>query len=222
MTSAHLLASAAEIYERAPSDAHYVAFCDPSGGSSDPMTLAIGHVGTNKVAVVDAVRERRAPFSPEAVVSEFSELLRRYGITDVTGDACAGNWPREKFAQHGIRYAVASKNRSELYLALLPELNSKTVALLDNKRLAAQLVGLERRTSRTGRDAIDHRQGQHDDLGNCVAGVTHLVRSEDQFAVPICDGWGLVSAPFHIFGDYDAAASVERDYHATLGNRSYQ
>ena len=37
---------------------HYVAFCDPSGGSSDSMTLAITHREGDKV-VVDAVRERR-------------------------------------------------------------------------------------------------------------------------------------------------------------------
>ena len=35
----------------------------------------------------------------------------------------------------------------------------------------AQLLGLERRTSRAGRDSIDHGPGGHDDLINVVAGV---------------------------------------------------
>ena len=49
----------------------YCAFVDPSGGSADSITLAIGHQqGTPPVtiAVVDAVREIRPPFSPENVV----------------------------------------------------------------------------------------------------------------------------------------------------------
>ena len=33
-----------------------------------------------------------------------------------------------------------------------------------------QLIGLERRTARGGRDSIDHAPGAHDDLANAVAG----------------------------------------------------
>ena len=53
----------------------YSAFVDPSGGSSDSMTLAIAHRdrATNRT-VLDAVRERRPPFSPEDVVREFGAV----------------------------------------------------------------------------------------------------------------------------------------------------
>jgi hypothetical protein len=181
------------VHERPPSDARYFGFVDPSGGSSDSMTVAIGHI-EGRVAIIDAIRERKPPFSPESTVAEFSELLKqRYRISNVVGDAYGGIWPREKFEQHGVSYIVANKNRSELYLALLPELNSGTVRLLDNPRLVAQLVGLERRTSRTGKDAIDHMPGQHDDVGNAVAGLVHLLRSEA--VMPICfGGWGVVTS----------------------------
>src|SRR5262249_20204505 len=54
------------VRERAPlSGVRYGAFVDPSGGSSDSMTLAIGH-REGDAAVLDAVRERRPPFSPES------------------------------------------------------------------------------------------------------------------------------------------------------------
>lgn len=43
--------------------------------------------------------------------------------------------------------------------------------LLDNARLISQLIGLERRTARGGRDSIDHASGMHDDLANAVAGA---------------------------------------------------
>jgi hypothetical protein len=48
------------------------------------------------------------------------------------------------------------------------------VDLLDNARLIAQLVQLERRTARGGRDSIDHPAGGHDDLANAAAGAVVL------------------------------------------------
>jgi hypothetical protein len=42
--------------------------------------------------------------------------------------------------------------------------------------LLVQLVGLERRTARGGRDSIDHAPGAHDDLANAVAGLTAVAK----------------------------------------------
>ena len=43
-------------------------------------------------------------------------------------------------------------------------------------RLRQQLAGLERRTSRSGKDSVDHRPGAgaHDDVANAVAGALVL------------------------------------------------
>jgi hypothetical protein len=155
----------------------YCAFVDPSGGSSDSMTIAISHVEGDAYdrAVLDAVREVRPPFSPESVVIEFAALLARYEIGEVEGDRYAGEWPRERFREHGISYVPAEKPKSDLYKELLPSLNSGKVELLDNSRLHSQLAGLERRTARGGRDSIDHSPGAHDDLANAAAGA--LVRA---------------------------------------------
>lgn len=155
------------------SGVRYRAFVDPSGGSSDSMTLAIAHQA-NGVAVLDAVRERKPPFSPADVVREFAGVLKRYRLREVTGDRYAGEWPRERFREAGITYRLAERNRSELYGALLPAINSQQVELLDNARLVNQLVALERRTSRGGKDSIDHPPGGHDDLANAAAGVLTL------------------------------------------------
>jgi hypothetical protein len=37
-----------------------------------------------------------------------------------------------------------------------------------------QLLGLERRTARGGRDSIDHAPGAHDDIANAAAGALTL------------------------------------------------
>jgi hypothetical protein len=152
------------------SDFRYVGFVDPSGGSADSMTLAIAHAEAD-VAVLDLVREIRPPFSPDEVVKEFTDLLKMYRLSDVTGDRYGGEWPRERFQVHGVRYLLAEQTRSELYLAMLPAVNSRRVSLLDLPRLESQLVNLERRTSRGGRDSVDHAPGGHDDLANAVAGA---------------------------------------------------
>ncbi|WFM71821.1 hypothetical protein [Halomonas sp. CKK8] len=152
---------------RAPA---YVAFVDPSGGSRDSMTLAVAHE-ENGIAVLDCVREWRPPFNPDDVTREAAAVVKAYGLASVTGDAYGGEWPRERFSAHGIGYRVGSKPRSQLYLELLPRLNAGTCQLLDQSRLLAQLAALERRTSRAGRDTIDHPPRAHDDVANSAAGA---------------------------------------------------
>lgn len=169
-----------KVYERAPDRLHrYSAFVDPSGGASDSFTLAISHREGDTI-LLDAIRERKAPFSPEEVVEEFSTLLKQYRVNTVRGDRYAGEWPREQFRKRGIQYEPSEKNRSELYLDLLPKINSRSVELLDHNGLVVQLLGLERRTSRAGRDSIDHPPGGHDDICNAVAGAIATTPSTDR------------------------------------------
>jgi len=137
------------------------------------MSLCVSHTQGDRV-IVDCLRERRPPFSPDSVVAEFAATLKSYGISRVYGDRFAGEWPRERFRVHGVEYIVAVKSKSDLYCALLPLLNSGRVELLDNKRLVAQLCSLERRVARGGRDSIDHPQGMHDDVCNSMAGAVVL------------------------------------------------
>jgi hypothetical protein len=159
----------------------YYAYVDPSGGSgADSMTLAIAHMehrNNEKVVCLDAIRERRPPFSPEACADEFAQLLKMYGVTSVRGDRYAGEWPRERFRAHGVAYELSDRTTSDTYRDLLPIINSRQCDLLDHQRLFAQLVSLERRTSEGGRDLISHPPGQHDDIANAVAGVVVQTRA---------------------------------------------
>jgi hypothetical protein len=148
----------------------YVAFVDPSGGSQDSMTLAVAHLEGER-AVLDCVRERRPPFSPEDVVADFAGVLRTYHVTTVTGDRYAGQWPRERFAVHGILYAPSERTKSEIYRELLPGVNAGRVEMLDVPVLRTQLATLERRVARGGKDSIDHPPGGRDDVANAAAGA---------------------------------------------------
>ena len=164
------------VFELAPeAKRDYFAFTDPSGGSSDSMTLAIAYLDLDRV-VVAAQRERTAPFDPDSVVREFADVMRTYRVARVHGDRYAGEWPVERFRVHGIEYRPAERTKSELYLALLPRLNAQTIDLLDHDKTVKQLVSLERRTARGGRESIDHPPSGKDDVANAVAGVASLAR----------------------------------------------
>lgn len=155
----------------------YFGFVDPSGGSVDSMTLGIAHRTKGARPVLDLLREVRPPFSPEAVVREFADTLKSYGIGEVTGDRYGGEWPAERFRAAGITYKTSTRSRSEIYLELLPLLNSRRAILIDNPRLVAQLTNLERRAARSGAESIDHAPGAHDDLANSAAGALVIAES---------------------------------------------
>jgi hypothetical protein len=166
----------------------HVGFVDPSGGSQDAMTLAIAHAEWRDgrvVAVLDAVRERKPPFSPESTTAEFADVLKSYGVGVVVGDRYAGEWPRERFREHGVAYEPAALPKSDIYREALPLLNSHALELLDDRRLVAQLLGLERRTGRSGKDSIDHGPGGRDDLANAACGA--LVLAAQAAAAPPVD-----------------------------------
>ena len=90
---------------------------------SDAMTLAIAHT-EGKTQILDLIRERKPPFSPEAVTEEFAKIIRSYRCTKVYGDRYGGEWPREQFRKHGVNYEPSEKPKSELYRDLLPLINA--------------------------------------------------------------------------------------------------
>lgn len=159
------------VFERpSQSGTRYAGFVDPSGGVADAFTLAVAHRESDTL-LLDCVREVRPPFSPESVAANFAGVCKSYRISKISGDRYAGLWPVEQFRKYGIRYEQAAKPKSDLYRDLLPLLNSRRVELLDHTRLINQLVSLERRTARSGRDSIDHGPGGHDDVANACAGA---------------------------------------------------
>ena len=155
------------------SGTRYFAFADPSGGSSDDMTLCIAH-RENNIVIVDAIRAAKPPFSPDRVCADFAETLKSYGLHSVRGDKYAGEWPTDRFKRYGIKYESAEKPKVEIYKDSIPLYNGPRCELLDHPKLVNQLISLERRTTRGGRDSIDHPPGGHDDVANAVCGALLL------------------------------------------------
>jgi hypothetical protein len=177
-------------YERAPvSGSSYKAFLDfASGSGGDSIGLAVGRKD-GEVVVVDALREIRPPFSPDFAIGQLVNLLKGYKVYTVEGDNFGGEFAREPLKKHSISYVLGKKPKSDLYAHhLLPFLNSGRIDLLDHPRANAQIIGLEVRTARAGRDKIDHPPGGHDDLANCIAGLVARIAANTY-------NWDWVSGP---------------------------
>ena len=179
----------------------YVAFCDPSGGSGgDSFTVAVVHREGDR-HVLDAVRERKPPLSPDSVIKEYAAFLKSYGIHGVTGDRYSAMFTVEGFSRHGITYTHSERTKSEIYLEALPLLNSGRLELLDDARLVSQLVRLERRTSRGGKDSVDHPPGSHDDVANAASGALVLVKGAMQDIVASDWTFGTPNTMGDLMGD---------------------
>jgi hypothetical protein len=171
-----ILACGGDYYELPPqSGIAYRCFLDQASGiGEDSYAMAIAHK-YGETVIVDAIRETRPPFSPAAVVNDvLVPLCKAYGVSSVTSDDYAAGFSRALIFNAGLAFAPVKKHKSELYLELLPLLNSQRISLPRNERLVNQIAGLERSTMRSGRDTIDHGPHSHDDVANAVAGAADL------------------------------------------------
>jgi len=150
---------------------HYVAFVDPSGGSSDSFTLAISHFSPGEGSVLDRIEEWKAPFDPSEVVVEAQGVLQEFKCTRVNGDNYAGRTFAGLFRRLGVAYHVSEMKRSDIYRNFLPLVNGKLCKLPLNDTLKRQLLSLDRRSLASGKEIIDHPKGAHDDVANAVAGA---------------------------------------------------
>jgi hypothetical protein len=110
-------------------------------------------------------------------LKRFWQTLRQFYALIALVPSAATDMPANGAVSHSARLV-------EIYGLLLPMLNSRRVDLLDDKKLVAQLVGLERRVARGGRDSIDHMPGAHDDIINSAAGSLVFANVEP-FKIPM-------------------------------------
>jgi hypothetical protein len=155
----------------------YVAFIDAAEGSrsGDSMTLGIAH-GERGCAVLDVIRCADPPFSPgEVIAHTFAPVLQRYGIRTIVGDRHAIGFVSAALRTCGAAFLPTKLSKSDIYGELLPLVNTDMVEILDLAVLRTQLLALQRRPHRGGKDSIDHPAGGHDDIANAAAGALTLV-----------------------------------------------
>jgi hypothetical protein len=171
------------VRERRPEEGiKYVAFTDAGGGTGkDAFAVAIASLRPNGDVVLDVLRERKPRFVPAAVVKEYAELLKLYGCREVHGDNYAAGWNSDEWVRNGINYIKSSRNRSEIYLAVLPLMLSGRARLLDSPVLRHQFAGLQRKVHAGGRESVNHGNSSlaHDDASNAAAGALVLAAGRE-------------------------------------------
>ena len=168
----------------------YFAFADPSGGRHDAFTLCIGHAEKERI-ITDVLRGVVPPFDPTEVVAEDATLLRAYGVREVVSDLYAGEWAATAWRDAGLKHRPSDLPKSALYLEGLPEFMRGNVCIPDHARLLRELRLLERRTSRVGKDIIDHGRNGSDDYANALFGMIRLaVAKPARVMVGVIGGYG--------------------------------
>jgi hypothetical protein len=147
---------------------YYHAGVDVSGGKRDSTAAAVAYRDGHVIRVA-AARVWPAPHDPAAVAAEVAAFLKLYGLASARSDQYGADLRTSIYRDASVSLIDAELTRSELYLHLLPLFTSDRIEIPDDPRLLAELIGLERRTGRTGKDAVDHCAGRHDDLANAVA-----------------------------------------------------
>ena len=155
----------------------YVGFVDVSGGRRDAFTAAIAHRNADNTVTCDALRAWDPPFSPESTVEECSAFFKRYGLRLVESDRYGGEWPAHAFRRYGMTCRQSAAPKADIYLALLPLVNSGTVDIPNIPELVRELRGLERRQGAT-KDRVDHAPGSRDDRANSFAGAVVMAASK--------------------------------------------
>jgi hypothetical protein len=154
----------------------YAAGVDPSGGGSDAFTFSIAHPEINEagsiVIVQDLLRGQARTKAKivdlEAVVKEYADICKQYGIPEVIGDRYAAGWSKQAFERCGIKY-IDAPEKSTLYTSIEPLFATGAIALLDHATQARELQILERKARAGGKVVVDHPRGSHDDFANALA-----------------------------------------------------
>jgi Terminase large subunit, T4likevirus-type, N-terminal len=155
----------------------YSAFVDASGGRSDAYAMCIGHRKGDKF-IADVVTGEPPPFNPSTVTARLASVVQAYGCRKVTGDNFAAEWVATAWRSQGLIYERADMPASALYLEALPQFMREQISLPDHPKLIRELRGLERRTSRLGRDSVTHPPGGHDDYANALAGCLRVAQAK--------------------------------------------
>jgi hypothetical protein len=145
----------------------YFAGVDMSGGGQDNSVLCIAHVERGR-AVVDLIEKQAGnhrPFDPVAVVYQFVNRLREYGISKVYGDHYGGHTFRFRFDDCGIQYIDTKMSASDFYERLEVRVNAGECELPgDVAELTEELLTLVVKGAK-----VTHEAGSHDDFANACA-----------------------------------------------------
>jgi len=155
------------------STARYMGAIDAAGGggtnsSRDGYAACCVHVQGGRV-VVDWVELVQPPYNPLEVTARLCLRFRAYQVRKVFADQWSLDTITSEARRHGVLIERSEQSTSESFLEFAACLNGGLVELVDHAGLRHQLEALQRSTRSGGRERVEHRRGEHDDLAAAVA-----------------------------------------------------
>ena len=145
-----------------------------SAGRRDAFTFCVGHYEEDQF-VCDAIWGRHPPFDCAGVAKDFVALAKSYNCRTITHDHYSGGSVAQAFRDAGMTSRPSDLSKSLLYLEGLQLFMRGLVSIPDCPQLIRELRLLERRTSRSGKDCVDHGVGGSDDYANVLFGAMRMM-----------------------------------------------
>jgi hypothetical protein len=125
------------------------------------------------LAIVEQRPRRGAPLRPSAVVADFANIARHYGLSAITSDAHYAESIKEHLREHGMRLVPAPEGQTgkvEAYLNLRKMVNEGRLRIPREPRLLQQLKSLTAKPTSGGGLQIGSpvRGGAHGDVASAV------------------------------------------------------
>ena len=121
-------------------------------------------------------------------MGEYAALLKDYKIYQVTGDNYSAAWAESAFTKQGIKYIRSELNKSQLYIESLPLFMRRAISIPNHPKLVRELKLLERRTSRMGKDTVDHGVHGSDDFANALCGALRCLTQKADISLAWVSG----------------------------------
>jgi hypothetical protein len=152
----------------------YFGAIDISGGRNDAAAAAVvlRRADRPNDVILAATRRWAAPHDPSTVAREAKEFFALYRLDTVYCDAYAAELSVALYREAGLGLVRSTVTTSEAFANLLPMLASRRVEVSDDPALRREVLALERRTGRAGKDSISHPPRGRDDV---AASVAHAV-----------------------------------------------
>jgi hypothetical protein len=201
----------------------YYAGVDVSGGRKDATAASVSHLDGERV-IIDAVRRWPSPHDPAVVAREVAAFLKNYGLFNATADQYGAELSRSIYGEAGINLMASEVTRSDAYLYMLPLFTADRIEIPDDETLRRELLGLERRTGRNGKDTVDHGTSRfsHDDVANSAAISAYVTARSRTRSDGESEVFAVFSKVLDGYEDHDTRRSInllDVDIGQLLSNR---
>jgi hypothetical protein len=167
----------------------YVGTIDPAF-SRDLFAMAIGHRENDQLVMDGVWTWHREGF--EATLDQVVQVAERYRVRSLRTDQFSAQAVMEGLGKRGLHCEAVpwdSTGKWQAYARMKALINTRELELPDDEKLAAELMGLEARTTPAGAIRIAAGGGGHDDRASVLAALVDSLEGPRASAEALWSVW---------------------------------